>query len=310
MPEDHPTLARLRTLALRVLAALALVAALCIGCVNCAGWRALRRSEAARARDPETGILRGAEPVRIDRGRRGACLLLHGWITTPADFGGLPQALDEAGWDVFAPLQAGHGTTPRALKGITPDKLLDTARGHYGALRGRYGRVVLIGFSMGGAMATILAAEQPPDRLVLIAPFCGVRHKWYYVLPPRWWNTLLSPVVGYVPRPKSCVYCNRPEGKDAILTYDAFHTDAAGALFALRHKLLRKTDLTMLTMPTLLVYGRCDETCSPEATDALFARLPADPKQRVVLPDSNHHLLHDYDRQQAIATIVEFVGKP
>ena len=295
---------------LYALAILVVLAVLCVVGLNVAGWRALRQSEAARARNPETGVLRGAEPVRIDRGRRGACLLLHGWITAPADFGDLPQALDEAGWDVVAPLQAGHGTTPRELKGITPDALLDAARGHYDALRGRYDRVVLVGFSMGGAMATILAAEQPPDRLVLIAPFCGVRHKWYYVLPPRWWSAAFSPLVSYVPRPESFVYCNRPEGKDAILTYDAFHTDAAGALFALRHRLLRETDLATVTMPALLVYGRGDETCSPEATDALFARLPAEPKQRVVLPESNHHLLHDYDRQQAIDTIVEFVGKP
>jgi len=285
------------------------VAALCIGCVNCAGWRAVRRSEAARARDPETGILRGAEPIRIDRGRGGACLLLHGWITAPADFGDLPQALDEAGWDVVAPLQAGHGTTPRELEGITANALLDAARGHYDALRGRYGRVVLVGFSMGGAMATILAAEQPPGRLVLIAPFCGVRHRWYYVLPPRWWSALISPVVGYVPRPQSFVYCNRPEGREAILTYDAFHTDATGALFALRRRLL-SADLSRLTMPLLLLYGAQDGSCSSKGMDALFARLPAEPKQRVVLPESNHHLLHDYDRQQAIDTIVEFVGKP
>lgn len=281
----------------------------CIGGLNCAGMRAMKRADDDPRRDPETGILRGAEPVRIDRGRPGACLLLHGWITTPADFGRLPQALDADGWDVRAPLHAGHGTTPTALEGITAQTLLDTARGHYAALRESHDRVVLVGFSMGGTIASLLAAEHPPDRLVLVAPFCGVRYRWYYVLPPRWWHAVLAPVLGSLPR-AGTVYCNRREGREAIVTYDAFPTDASQALFDLRARLLEGTDLGTLTMPALLVYSTGDEVCSPEAMAAFFERLPAQPRRSVVFEASDHHLLHDHDRQQAIAAIVEFVGTP
>ena len=302
---------RIRKKALYALAPPALLLMLLVVGVNCAGCVALRRSEATTPRDPQTGIIRGAEPVRIARGRKGACLLLHGWITTPADFGELPQALDEAGWDVHAPLHAGHGTTPRDLRGITAQKLLDAAREHYDALRASHDRVVLVGFSMGGTIATLLAAERPPDKLVLIAPFCGVRYKWYYVLPPRWWSAILSPVVRYVPRPPGTIYCNRREGRKAIITYDAFPTDATRALFALRRTLLDETDYAPFTIPAaILVYGRDDGTCSTAAMDALFGRLPAKLKRHFALPRSNHHLLHDHDREQAIRAIVEFVGKP
>ena len=300
---------RLRRKLLWSASALALLLAACVASINCAGVRAVRRSESAMPRDAQTGILRGAKPIDSGRGPSGACLLLHGWITTPADFGELPQALEKAGWHVVAPLHAGHGTSPRDLKGLSADKLLAQARGHYDTLRASHDRVVLVGFSMGGAIASLLAADQPPDRLVLIAPFCGVRYRWYYVLPPRWWNAALSPVVGYLPRPKGFVFCNRPEGREAIVTYDAFHTDATTALFELRRRLLT-ADLSRLTMPLLLLYGAQDGTCSAKAMDALFARLPAEPKRRVVLPDSNHHLLHDHDREQAVQAIVEFVGRP
>ena len=301
---------RIRKKPLYALAPAALLLMLLVVGVNCAGCVAMRRSEATTARDPQTRIIRGAEPVRIARGRKGACLLLHGWITTPADFGELPQALDEAGWDVHAPLHAGHGTTPRDLRGITAQKLLDAAREHYDALRASHDRVVLVGFSMGGTIATLLAAERPPDRLVLIAPFCGVRYKWYYVLPPRWWSAVLSPVIRYVPRPPGTIYCNRKEGREAIITYDAFPTDASRALFRLRSTLLEDAQLANLTMPALLVYSSGDDTCSPKAMAALLERLPADPKRAAAFARSNHHLLHDHDREQAIRAIVEFVGKP
>jgi len=306
----RPVRRRLRGLAVRAAIALAGLAALCVAGVNCAGSRAVRRYEAATPRDPQTGVIVGAEPVRIDRGRKAACLLLHGWICTPADYGALPQALDAAGWDVYCPLQLGHGTTPRDLRGVTADRLLAHARQHYAAVRRRYQRVVLVGFSMGGAMAAMLAAEHPPDRLVLVAPFCGVRHRWYYLLPAHWWDALVTPLVRYVPRPAGSISCHRPEGRKAILSYGAFPTDASHALFRLRSRLLRDTPLARLTMPTLLVYSTGDDACSPKAIDAFGQRLPAQPKRVTVFTDSGHHLFHDHDREQAIAAVVEFVGKP
>lgn len=257
-----------------------------------------------------TGIIRGADPVAIDRGRDGACLLLHGWITSPADFGLLVPALDAAGWDVFAPLHPGHGTTPLDLLGITADKLLDAAREEYRALRGRYGRVVLVGFSMGGTIASILAAEEPPDRLVLVAPFCGVRYRLRYVLPPRWWSALLSPLLRTVPRPRRMVGVNRSGGRRDIIIYDSFPTDATRALFALRRRLVRRTDLGRIRSPALLVYSTGDATCSRRATEATFARMGAAPKSRAIFQRSNHHILHDHDREQAVAAIAEFVGSP
>lgn len=309
-PPTGPVPRRLRGLAIRALIALAVLAVLCIAGVNCAGLRAVKRYEAATPRDPQTGIIAGAEPVRIDRGRKGACLLLHGWICTPADYGNLPQALDAAGWDVVCPLQLGHGTTPRDLRGVTADKLLAKAREHYASVRSRYERVVLVGFSMGGAMAPILAAEHPPERLVLVAPFCGVRHKWYYVIPARWWDAVLTPLVRYVPRPAGSISCHRPEGRREVISYGAFPTDVSHALFRLRKILLSDTPLARLSMPTLLVYSTGDDVCSPKAIDAFGRRLPGQPKQVTVFRDSGHHLFHDYEREQAIAAIVEFVGKP
>lgn len=169
---------------------------------------------------------------------------------------------------------------------------------------------MLVGFSMGGAIATILAAEEPPDRLVLVAPFCGVRHKWRYVLPARWWHALVSPVLRWAPRSRSLESCNREAGRAPIITYDAFPIDASRALFALRRRLLAGTDLSRLTVPALLVCSSGDEVCSPKAMARFFARLPAESTRTAVFAQSNHHLLHDHDREQAIGAIVDFVGKP
>jgi carboxylesterase len=283
----------------------ALLAAAAVVALNAAGRQGLREA-AALPRDPETGIMRGAEPIHIVRGRLGACLLLHGWTSSPADFGDLPKALDAAGWDVYAPLHTGHGTSPTDLDGISAQALVQPARAQYDGLLARYDRVVLIGFSMGGTIAAILAAERPPDRLVLVAPFCGVTQKWYYVLPARWWSALLSPLVSYAPGRPAAAHVNRPEGRDEVVAYAAFPSEASEALFGLR-EMLAGADLGALRMPLLMLYSTGDETSSPPAMSRLFERLPAGRKRRIVFERSNHYLLHDYDREEAVRAIVGFV---
>lgn len=259
--------------------------------------------------DPETGLMQGGGPVEIARGRNRACLLLHGWLTTPADFGPLPEALAEAGWDVFAPLHEGHGARPTELEDVTAEDLLEAAREHYERVRAEYDRVALVGFSMGGTMAVLLAAEQPPERLVLVAPFFGVRHRWYYVLPARWWAGILSPVLRCVWRGRAWVHVNRPEGREAVRMYCGFPTSTVTALFELRRR-AQAADVASLSCPVLLVYSHGDGVCSPEAAERFAERLPAGAVRREVFTRSDHHLLLDYDREAAAEGIVEFLAEP
>jgi len=274
--------------------------------LDVSGRRALREAASA-PRSPQTGIMLGAEPLRVDRGRARACLLLHGWGGSPADFGDLPKALDEAGWDVYAPLHPGHGTSPADLEGVKAQVLLDGARAHYADLRARYEKVALVGFSIGGTLATILSAERPPDGLVLLAPFCEVAYKPYYVLPARWWHAVLRPFVRYVARPRWMVRVNRPEGRGQLVEYNALPTGSMRAPFCLRRHALEEAGLARLRMPLLMLYSSGDEVSSPGATAEFYERLPAGLKVRMVFERSNHHILYDYDREAAIRGIVEFV---
>ncbi|MFO8007358.1 MAG: alpha/beta fold hydrolase [Candidatus Brocadiia bacterium] len=298
---------KLRKLVGCVFLLMCLLAAALLGC-NLAACRLMRSRGTSHPVDPESGIMQGGGPVRITSERERACLLLHGWLTTPADFGPLPQALDEAGWDVFAPLQKGHGTKPNDLQGVTADDLLGAARKHYQRVRSEYDHVALVGFSMGGTMATLLAAEEPPDQLVLVAPFFGVRHRWYYVLPARWWGGILRPVLRCVWRGRGGVHVNRPEGRDEVRMYCGFPTSVVTALFELRRR-VPAADVSVLNCPVLLVYSEGDGVCSPEATERFAAGLPGGSVLRKVFTRSDHHLMLDYDRQAAAEAIVEFLAE-
>jgi len=291
-------------MALRVLAAITVLAATGALGMSCAWRREFQRGGTSAPQDPETGIMRGAEPVRLEAGNDRACLLLHGWLTGPADFGDLPEALGRAGWDVHAPLLYGHGTHPRAMLDITADKMLDTAREQYEELQARYDRVALIGFSAGGAVATLLARERLPDRLVLVAPFLGLRYRWYYVLPPRWWQRMVAPAVPYIGRSHRLLRINRKEGLERLVTYTVYPTAANDAPFELLRRLLEGSGPDV---PVLLVYAPGDDVCSPGAELEFFGRLPGGSNSALACPNSNHHILNDYDREAAVQAIVEFL---
>jgi len=77
----------------------------------------------------------------------------------------------------------GHATTPLDFEAQSVDSLLKAVLNELDDLRDRHDAVHLVGFSLGGALATLAASRDPPESLILIAPYYGVSHQWYYILP-------------------------------------------------------------------------------------------------------------------------------
>lgn len=99
-------------------------------------------------------------------------LLIHGFPGTPAEMRPLAERLAAAGWAAHGPLLPGFGPQIPTLGDKTRQDWLTAVRHTWQQLRAAHETAVLVGFSMGGALALHLAAEpKPPDFLVLLAPF-------------------------------------------------------------------------------------------------------------------------------------------
>lgn len=97
---------------------------------------------------------------------RGTLLLLHGFGGDSLTFGALGPMLATRGWHVVAPDMPAHGASE--IEADTPDGVLRPLAGLLAQLPGK---LALAGHSLGGAMATRLAAGT--DRavsLTLLAP--------------------------------------------------------------------------------------------------------------------------------------------
>jgi carboxylesterase len=113
-----------------------------------------------------------AEPF-FHKGGDTGCLLMHGFGGTPATMRPVSDILADEGFTVYAPLLSGHGTTLGDMDSFSWEDWLNDARNAYDRLKAEgVKNIILMGFSMGGVLMSLLAEERECAGLVLMsAPF-------------------------------------------------------------------------------------------------------------------------------------------
>ena len=138
-------------------------------------WRVrrIRQAEDMRRRVTAQGIVPGADSIICRGSSTHAALLIHGFGDTPQSMQLLAEYLCAThGWTVHVPLLSGHGRTLAMYDAVTASAWKADVHREYAALRATHPVVVLVGLSMGGALATMEAAQHADlPALVLIAPY-------------------------------------------------------------------------------------------------------------------------------------------
>ncbi len=119
-----------------------------------------------RDADP-AAVLKGAETIDLQEEGSDGVLLLHGFGDTPQTLSLLASRLHKCGYGVLVPLLPGHGRTMEAFTRSRADEWIDAARNSLLEMRDRSKAVSVVGLSMGGALAVLLAAEFRRNPLAL-----------------------------------------------------------------------------------------------------------------------------------------------
>src|SRR5438876_2880070 len=127
-------------------------------------------------RDADTSLIRkGAETIDLQEEGSHGVLLLHGFGDTPQTLSLLARRLHKAGYSVFAPLLPGHGRTMDVFRRSHAEEWIDAANRALLSMRIRHDSISVVGLSMGGALAVLVASrDQAISALVLIAPYLGM----------------------------------------------------------------------------------------------------------------------------------------
>jgi carboxylesterase len=263
--------------------------------------RASRSRPSAEVIERFAAVFAGEEhqPFHLDAGSGSpAALLVHGFPGTPAEMRPLGEALHAAGWTAHGVLLPGFGAQIASLG----EKRLEDWALHVhtalDALKRRHDLVIIVGWSMGGALSLHAAAELQPAGAALLSPFWKIDH----VL----WKTL--PVLRYaVPsfRPFSLIRLDfdDPEtrkGMRAMMPDADLDDPAVQAVvrdFAIPTSVLdqlRRVGKTAeaaapyLRCPALIVQGRRDDLVKPHLTRMLSKRISS--LERCLEVDAEHNL--------------------
>jgi carboxylesterase len=227
------------------------------------------------------------QPFAIDAGGQIGVLMLHGFMGSPGELRPLAYALVEAGCSVRAPLLPGFGADLPRLARTNWREWVEAATSAWEALSAAFSQCVLIGFSMGGGIATHVAASISPDRLVLIAPFWKMADPRARVLP------LVKHVMPEF-KPFKAASFDNPELRHGLLQMDpSLDLDDPATVTRIREEwaiptaalveLQRLGKETIERAPavaaeTLVIQGYADDTSTPEHTRQLVKRLGGAPR--------------------------------
>jgi hypothetical protein len=125
-------------------------------------------------------------------GGQPAALLVHGFPGTPAEMRPLAAVLQQAGWTVQGLLLPGFGPQIATLGERRWEEWLAAINQALADLRRDHAPLLLIGYSMGAALAIGAAAGQTVDGLILMAPFVW-RESLLQKMAATFFGPLLTP---------------------------------------------------------------------------------------------------------------------
>lgn len=191
-----------------------------------------------------------------------ACLLIHGSTGTAADVRPMGEYLHGRGFTVDGISLPGHARRPADLAGIGWQDCFTVVREAWLRLRERHRPLHVIGFSFGGALALHLAASEPVDNLVVLAPGLHV-----YVTTRQ----ILGASLGLVPG-------------------TPLHTRLRWNLNLLGFFRQVAAELPRVRSPILVMHARDDPLVKVRSSEVVHERVGSEERRLVILEEGGHLL--------------------
>jgi carboxylesterase len=277
-------------------------------------WRAavrtrIERAHARRFRVDAEGVVPGAAGftlrVAADDGlSRRAVLLLHGFNDTPQSMAYLGSRLQAHGWTVRAPLLPGHGCDLAEMaQASRATRWRAAVLAEYDALGREYDSVMVVGQSMGGALAVLLATERPAlPALVLLAPYIGMPRHLQWKLVAAWMAQAVLPY-------------RRSVGGETSIHDPVARAESLGPGVVTARTLteLRRVAedaeaaLPRVWVPTLYLQSREDNRIAARDAELHFAALGSADTRQHWLTGCGHIISADYCRDEVASLTADWL---
>lgn len=223
------------------------------------------------------------------------CLCIHGFTGAPFEVEPLVAYLKKrTNWEIAVPTLPGHGDI-LSLKGIQYHNWIEHAEQELQELIEKCETVYVIGFSMGGLIASYLAVHYPVTKLVLLSAAA------YYVNPKQ-----LLIDIGEMARD---AFRGRLSENEMFMRYKRkiMATPITATLQFRRLVGAVRPILNKIEIPTIIAQGECDGVVPPKSAQYLYQSIGASAKKLVYLKESKHLICHCEERENLFSEIYHFL---
>jgi carboxylesterase len=253
-------------------------------------------------------IIPTAEPFFfLGDSSKPACLLIHGFTGTPKEMRGMGESLNRHGYTCLGIRLAGHATHPEDMIRSNWTDWVASVEDGYRILRGLADHVILIGLSMGGDLALLMAARPTPGVMGVVA----MSTPYKFPDDPRLRNIdWISRIIKYVPKSNEepgASWFDKEAWKDHV-SYPKNPVRSIGQLMKLMGEM--RLALSNLTVPVLLMHSKDDRYVLPENMEQIYAALlNAQDKTKLYVTPSGHVIPRDASREQVFRSALEFIQR-
>lgn len=251
----------------------------------------------------DVSLMRGAEPFFIDKKSKVGILLLHGFTGTPYQFKELGRYLANKGLTVYAPLIAGHGTSPEDLINTTTEDWQKSVREAYNRLEKRTQRIVIVGNSFGGNLALYIAGQNPGSLAGVVSLGTPVHLRFHKFIKLRLF--LYGWAKKYYRKPKRVYKIDYTDMIDEI-TYPVIPVKSLREFL----KFLKKEtipNLNKVKAPALIMHANIDPVVSPESASYIYEHLGSSYKKIYWFDSGEHVVTNDARRQELYQRAYNFI---
>jgi carboxylesterase len=246
--------------------------------------------------------VRSALPLKYTGNNTHGVLLFHGYTGYPGEMQYLAAQVHERSGDtVVVPRWPGHGTSGRDFLESTWRDWLRRAVDSYLDLASVCETVSLVGLSMGGVLALLVASVFPTRRLVLLAPALETTNRF---LP-------LSPLLRFLvpPHRKSADGWGKesePDRRYLAEQYWSRQWPAQGAsLWRLITRARRR--LSRVSAPVLVMVSERDQAVPISVVDRIQRSIGSEEFASIVLKESDHVLCNGTEKERVANATFRFL---
>lgn len=238
-------------------------------------------------------------------GRKGV-ILVHGYMAAPEEIRPLADYLYQNGYSVYGARLRGHGTAPEDLACRNWEKWYDSASRAYIIMKNSVKMFSIIGFSMGGAIALLQAANKPGHfaKVISINAPLKLRNIAAKFTPfVVAWNSLLTRI--NVDRWKMEFVQNDAENPQ--INY--LRNPVRGGYELERLMMTVGNSLNKVTDPTLVMQGSGDPVVDPVSGKEIFDKLGTKDKKLVTIIADHHGILRGREADEVNTTVLAFLNE-